>query len=606
MENYFSSKISKKNSKKIVNKKMLLQLDIENFVIVDKLSLNFESGFTAITGETGAGKSILIDAISMTLGDKAETSMVRENKEKATISAIFDISNLPNVQQYLIENDLNDSDTNNKQLIIRRIIFSNSSSKSKAYINANLTTISQLKILGEMLVDIHGQHAHQSLLKNDLQRRLFDSHSELDDLVNDVSNSYKTWYKAKLELENAEQNSLYIEQEKQTITWQLNDLKELGNFVEVNKQNNAKNNNNISAWQCLENEQRKLSHSQNLLDTSQFILHLLSNENDETNCENLIHQAVNNISNLLEYDNDLNDVSNLLLSIQNELTESIAMLRHYCDNIELDPSRLNDLNNQIEKLLSVSRKYKLQSPEQLPAYYENLQNRYEQLNQSLDIQTLQNNVAKHLLDYENKAKILTQKRQQASQKMSVEVSKIMQKLALVDGKFIVNLIPKTQPTPHGNEDIEFCIAGLAGQEFHPLNKVVSGGELSRISLAIQVLTAQNAYVPTLIFDEVDVGIGGSVAEIVGNLLSELANSKQNSNSKNCQILCITHLAQVAAKADNQWRVSKSKNNKTNETISQIIKLDSKQQRIEEIARMIGGIDITEITLQHAKELLENK
>lgn len=598
---------------------MLLQLDIENFIIVDKLSLNFESGFTAITGETGAGKSILIDAISMTLGDKAETSMVRENKEKATISAIFDISNLPNVQQYLIENDLNDSDSNNKQLIIRRIIFSNSSSKSKAYINANLTTISQLKTLGEMLVDIHGQHAHQSLLKNDLQRRLFDSHSELDDLVNNVSNSYKNWYKAKIELENAEQNSLYIEQEKQTITWQLNDLKELGDFVEVNNknnknnknnENNEKNNSNISAWQSLENEQIKLSHSQNLLDTSQFVLHLLSNENDDSNCENLIHQAVNNISNLLEYDSDLNEVNNLLLSIQNELTESIAMLRHYCDNIELDPNRLNDLNNQIEKLLTVSRKYKLQSPEQLPAYYENLQNRYEQLNQSLDIQTLKNNVEKHLLDYENKAKILTQKRQQSAQKMSVEVSKIMQKLALVDGKFIVNLIPKSQPTTHGNEDIEFCISGLAGQEFRPLNKVVSGGELSRISLAIQVLTAQNAYVPTLIFDEVDVGIGGSVAEIVGNLLSELANSNKNSNknsnSKNCQILCITHLAQVAAKADNQWQVSKSKNNKTNETISQIIKLDSKQQRIEEIARMIGGIDITDITLQHAKELLENK
>lgn len=605
---------------------MLLQLDIENFVIVDKLSLNFESGFTAITGETGAGKSILIDAISMTLGDKAETSMVRENKEKATISAIFDISNLPNVQQYLIENDLNDNDSNNKQLIIRRIIFSNSSSKSKAYINANLTTISQLKTLGEMLVDIHGQHAHQSLLKNDLQRRLFDSHSELDDLANEVGNSYKNWYKAKVELENAQQNSLFIEQEKQTITWQLNDLKELGNFVEVNNKNNEKNNSNISAWQSLENEQKKLSHSQNLLDTSQFVLHLLSNENDETNCENLIHQAVNNIGNLLEFDSDLNEVNNLLLSIQNELTESIATLRHYCDNIELDPNRLNDLNNQIEKLLAVSRKYKLQSPEQLPAYYENLQNRYEQLNQSLDIQTLQNNVTKHLLDYENKAKILTQKRQQAAQKMSVEVSKIMQKLALVDGKFIVNLIPKSQPTTHGNEDIEFCISGLAGQEFRPLNKVVSGGELSRISLAIQVLTAQNAYVPTLIFDEVDVGIGGSVAEIVGNLLRELANSKQvsnknsqknsnqnsnqnnnkNSNPKNCQILCITHLAQVAAKADSQWQVSKSKNSKTNETISQIIKLNSKQQRVEEIARMIGGIDITEITLQHARELLESK
>lgn len=578
---------------------MLLQLDIENFIIVDKLSLNFASGFTAITGETGAGKSILIDAISMTLGDKAETSMVRENKQKAIICAIFDISNLPNLQQYLSENDLDDPDTNNNQLIIRRVIFNSSNSKSKAYINANITTLSQLKIIGEMLVDIHGQHAHQSLLKNDLQRRLFDSHSELTALANEVSISYKNWYKSKLELENAQQNSLYIEQEKQTIIWQLNELKELGDFIEVKNNNNNKNN-NISAWQSLENEQKKLSYSQHLLDTSQFILHLLSNENDETNCENLIHQAVNNISNLLEYDNDLNDISNLLVSIQNELTESIAMLRHYCDNIELDPSRLNDLNNQIEKLLSVSRKYKLQSPEQLPAYYENLQQRYEKLTHNLDIQTLQNNVATNLTIYENKAKILTQKRQLSAQKMSAEVSKIMQKLALVDGKFVVNLIPKTQPTPHGNEDIEFCVAGLAGQEFKPLNKVVSGGELSRISLAIQVLTSQNAYVPTLIFDEVDVGIGGSVAEIIGNLLHELTKQQ------NSQILCITHLAQVAAKADNHWKVIKTKNNKTNETISQISKLSSKKERVEEIARMIGGIDITEITLQHARELLESK
>lgn len=550
---------------------MLRHLSIRNFVIVDRLDLEFSTGFGALTGETGAGKSILIDALALTLGERADAGVIRSGCDKAEVAASFEIADLPEVVAWLAAHDLD----HEGDLMLRRVV--DVSGRSRAYINGSAATVQQLREVSEWLVDIHGQHAHQSLLRADAQRQLLDSHAGISQQVRELGIAFRAWREAEQQLLAASEGADALLREREQLEWQINELA----VLEFNPQ----------AWQELEAEHSRLGHAASLIEGAQFALGILAE--DEGACERQVDRVAARLDALGEFDPALQEVANLVQSVQAELSEAVSTLRRYSERLEVDPARLSEIDQRIESVLSLARKYRVQ-PEALSDLLSDWQQRLEKLVASSDLAGLETRCAALSAAYQSQAVAVSAARQAAALQMGQAVSEVMRQLALSSGVFEIALLPIESGAAYGLEQAEFRIRGLAGNESKPLAKVASGGELSRISLAIQVLTSRSASVPTLIFDEVDVGIGGGVAEIVGRLLNELGSERQ--------VLCVTHLPQVAAQADWQWQVSKTTSDGV--VLSSIQPLDE-SARVAEIARMLGGVEITDITLQHAHELLRS-
>jgi DNA repair protein RecN (Recombination protein N) len=550
---------------------MLRRLVIRDFVIVDRLELEFVAGFGALTGETGAGKSILIDALALALGERADPGVVRAGCDKAEVTASFDIAGQPVVGAWLEANDLAPDD----ELMLRRIV--DSGGRSRAYINGSPATVQQLRAVGEHLVDIHGQHAHQSLLRADAQRALVDGHGGLDGAVREVGAAWRAWREARRALADAAEGGAALEREREQLAWQIDEIEALA----VGE----------GEWEALEAEHKRLAHAAGLIEGARFALDVLA-EGDGA-CSGGVERVAMRIETLAGYDPALAEVAGLLQSAGAELAEAVSALRRYADRVELDPSRLAEAERRMEVLLSAARKHRTR-PEALPALLAGWRERLSALAEAADLASLRARVEAAEAAYGELAVRLSVARRRAAQGLAEAVSALMVQLSLGSGRFDVALMPLAEGGAAGLEQVEFRIAGLAGDEARPLARVASGGELSRISLAIQVVTSRSAQVPTLIFDEVDVGIGGGVAEIVGRLLAELGGERQ--------VLCVTHLPQVAARADWQWQVSKSVCDGV--VLSSIRALDG-DQRVEEVARMLGGVEVTEISREHAREMLRS-
>ena len=548
---------------------MLCRLTIRDFVLVDRLELDFQAGFGTLTGETGAGKSILVDALAFALGERADAGLIRTGCERAEVNAEFDLEGAPAAADWLLAHDMDGQGA----LLLRRVVDANG--RSRAYLNGSPVTVQQLREVAESLVDIHGQHAHQSLLRGEAQRALLDAHARLQPLLADVAAAWRSWREARTMLDTASSGLEALAIEREQLDWQVRELQALGFSAEE--------------WLVLNEEHKRLAHATSLVEGAQFSLQVLA-EGDAA-CEAQVAAVANRLEGLSEYDPALSEVAILVESARTELSEAISALRRYADRVELDPRRLAELDRRIEAVLGVARKFRC-GPEDLPGLLTRWQERLAVLGDAADIAGLTARVASTRQQYEQLAQRLSGSRAMAADGLGREVSQVMQQLALGGGCFEVGLLPVDGGNAAGFEQVEFRIAGLAGSEPRPLAKVASGGEISRISLAIQVVTSQAARVPTLIFDEVDVGIGGGVAEVVGRLLRELGAERQ--------VLCVTHLPQVAARANWQWQVSKI--SKVGYVHSQVAVLDA-EARVEEIARMLGGIEITALTRQHAREML---
>lgn len=551
---------------------MLQHLAIRNFVIVDFLELDFSSGFGALTGETGAGKSILIDALALVLGERADPGVLRAGTDRTEVTATFDIAGLTGVDAWLQEQDL-ESDG---ELILRRVL--DSGGRSRAYINGSSCTVQQLRAVGEFLVDIHGQHAHQSLLRADAQRALLDGYGGLDSLCREVGAAWKVWRQLETALESAQADSEASVREREMLAWQIQELEQLAFSARE--------------WETLEGEQRRLAHAASLIEGAQYALTSLAE--GEGACESQVAAVADRLQDMAIVDPDLEEAAAVLGSIQAELSEVISVLRRYSDRVDLDPARLTAVEQRMDAVLGLARKYRVE-PDALPDLLVQWKARLESLQEAADIEALAAKRAEARAVYDVLATRLSGQRQQAAENLGAAVSEQMASLALGTGRLEVGLVPVQGGSAQGFEQVEFRVGGLASTEARPLAKIVSGGELSRISLALQAVTARNASVPTLIFDEVDVGIGGGVAEIVGRLLRQLGIERQ--------VLCVTHLPQVAAQADWHWQVSKSA---VSGVVTSSIEVLDATQRVDEVARMLGGVEITEITINHARELIENR
>ncbi|QOJ23028.1 MAG: DNA repair protein RecN [Gammaproteobacteria bacterium] len=554
---------------------MLKQLSIKDFVIVDQVDLDFMSGFTVLTGETGAGKSILIDALTLALGERGDASQIRHGCERAEINVTFDISHLPALQQWLDEHDLQgDPDS----CLMRRII--ETGGRSRNYLNGHAVTLQQLRMAGEYLVAIHSQHAHQALLQKDAQRELLDAFAGCAELIRMVKEAYQHWQDCRQQRIALERRAAESHDKREQLEWQLQELTAL-NF-------------SLPEWQTLQADHGRLSHVAALLAAADMAVDTLA-ENEQAVLAQIT--AVNNqLQNLLEYDGELRTITDLLDAAQIQVQESVYELKHYRQRLDLDPQALHDVEQRLSAIHATGRKFRV-NPEELPALLESITQQLAALGSNADIGHFLDLEATAQSEFRKHAQELSSIRQHAAKELSGKVSAAMQTIAMSGGEFSVAVIPMEQGSAHGLEQIEFQVAAHQGLPLRPLAKAASGGELSRISLAIQVITSKVGVVPTLIFDEVDVGIGGKVAEIVGNLLKQLGQERQ--------VLCITHLPQVAATGDQQWQVVKSAGQAENQpVVSTIAELDP-QQRVEEIARMLGGVNITETTRQHAAEMLHH-
>jgi len=549
---------------------MLKYLSIRNFVIVEILELEFSSGFTALTGETGAGKSILIDALSLALGERGDAGMVRSGCERAEIAAEFDIGALPTLQAWLREQALAGDDD---VCLLRRTL--DSGGRSRGFINGSSATLQQMRAAGELLLDIHGQHAHQSLLRAGAQRELLDSHAGLGKVSEQVAERYQAWQALQRRRTQLEQNAEAVAAERELLNFQRRELETL-NFSD-------------GEWQTLQADHARLSHAAGLLETAQFGVEVLSDA--DTACLAQLNALVARLRAGLEFDASLQDTLTMLVSVQNELQEAVYAFRHYQEKLDADPQALQQMESRIADVMEAARKYRVK-PELLPQALLQVIARLDELGGTADLAELARQEAVAHDEYLALAKKLSAARAKAAKQLSAEITAAMQTLAMQGGQFAVALLPLAEGNAHGLESVELQVSANPGSPLRSLAKVASGGELSRISLAIQVAASDAASVPTLIFDEVDSGIGGRVAEIVGSLLKQLG--------KRHQVLCVTHLPQVAAQADQQWQVSKAVEQGVTLSHIQILK---GEQRVEEIARMLGGVKITATTRKHAAELL---
>lgn len=553
---------------------MLTYIHIRDFAIITDLELELHAGMTALTGETGAGKSILLDAIGLVLGDKADSGSVRYGAEKADITLTVDLSNTPQAQTWLAEQELS---TEDETCILRRVV--TNTGKSRAWINGSPTTLTALRDLGEQLVDIHGQHEHQSLMKRDMQRVMVDTYASNETLLKQTQDAYKHWKTLYERYQALSSQSSTFQERSDLLNFQVQELTEL-----------ALQDGEITQ---LDEELNRLGHAEQLQATAaQGYQQLYENERS---LYSSLSQLSQELARQARVDEALNAPLELISSAQIQLQEAAWLLRDYSQRVDLDPARLSEVETRIADIRNMARKYRMEA-ELLPAHLLHLQTELASLgSDDYDLDALQAKLATAQQAYKKVAQALSKTRTKAADQLSSGVSAAMQDLGMQGGQFQIQVTPLEDKLPHSNglDQIEFLVSANPGQPLKPLTKVASGGELSRISLAIQMIATQKMTLPALIFDEVDTGIGGGIAEVVGAQLRTLGANRQ--------VLCVTHLPQVASQAHHHYKVTKVKS--ADSTQTGIIYLDE-AERTEEIARMIGGTEITSATRALATEMLE--
>ncbi len=547
---------------------MLERLEIRDYAIVEKIEIEFDRGFTVFTGETGAGKSILVDALALALGERADAVVVRSGAERAEIVAEFSLEAVPEFNAWLADNDLEGDEG---LCLLRRVV--DASGRSRAYVNGRGVTLQQLREAGDYLVDIHGQHAHQSLLKSSVQREMLDAFAGAENLAKEVSRAYSAWMSLSHAVRQFEEGSAEMEAERDSLSWQVNELSRLDFSLE--------------GWKETLNEQSRLSHAASLIEGANYALDALIESDDD--CLSRLASIDSRLLSLEGFDPGIASIRPYIDAAQIQLGEAAHALKHYVERLDLDPQQLQFLDARIDAVHTISRKYRIR-PEEIPGLLEKAKSRLVDLEQSGDIGKMREEEAKARKIYADLAEKLSRERRKAAETLSVGVTESMQQLSMKGGSFDVSLERTGGSDAHGFEKVEFLVSANPGMPPRPLSKVASGGELSRISLAIQVMASRAQKVPSLIFDEVDVGIGGGVAEIVGRLLAKLGKDRQ--------VLCVTHLPQVAAQADWQFSVYKEGGRSR-------IELLDETGRIDEIARMLGGLEITDTSRRHAREMLSS-
>lgn len=555
---------------------MLTQLTINNFAIVRQLNIELLQGMSVITGETGAGKSIAIDALSVCLGQRTEASMLREGQERADICATFHLNQNNPAFQFLQENELQDPD-NPEDCILRRII--NHDGRSKAFINGIPVSAAQLKEIGQHLIQINGQHASQRLLKNDYQLQLVDNFCQHPALLQQMSLDYQTWRNLQHQVKTFQQKCAENEARKQLLQYQVSELDEF----------NLKEN----EYEELEEDHLRLSNSEELTQLSQSVLQLLS-ENETVSADSLLYRAVQHLSELCELDNRYTDVQNLLNEALIQVQEATNEIQSLSSNIEQDPTLLSDIEQRLGQTVQLARKHNVK-PQDLVALHRRLKaelNELEDFSGSEEM-LIQQEQAAHEKMFAT-ATALHQSRQLGAQKLAQQVTKSIKQLAMEHAEFFIELHSDYDKiSANGADNAIFTLQSNLGQSAQPLAKIASGGELSRIALAIQVQASNQTAIPTLIFDEIDVGISGATANVVGKLLRKL--------SEKCQVICVTHLPQVACHGTHHFSVEKSTVDQKTETKMTAL---SPQQRVKALAKLLGGSKITDAVLANAQEMLE--
>ncbi len=554
---------------------MLSELHIRDFAVIESLDIEFENGMTVFTGETGAGKSIIVDAMGLILGDRTDNSIIRGDQNKTEITARFTLNQCSEVRTLLEEQEMDTED----ELFIRRVI--SKDGRSKAFINGTPAPIQSLKLLGQHLVDIHGQHAHQFLLRKDSQRALLDDFAKHPGLLKKVNDHYQLWVEIQRQQEQLSGNDDSREAQLNLLKYQVEELQALD--IQKNE------------YAGLHEESKRLNNASKLLQNVQNALDEIS-ENDRSLLSNLHHhQQV--MTTLSTHDEKLKTIIELLDNSIIQLEEACQESRSYLDQVEINPEKLNEVETRIAHLHETARKHHIK-PQQLGEHFEKLKSQLDALEGGeARYQELSKLSEKAKQAYQKTAAELHKSRATQAKKLNKAVVTKLQDLGMSGGRFETNIQydAKSQPQKNGIDTIEFLVSANPGQPLKPINKVASGGELSRISLAIQVISHTGDGIPTFVFDEVDAGIGGATADTVGRLLYSLTN--------NNQIFCVTHLPQVACHGDHHFHVSKTSDDKTTQTQ---VKTLNKDERVAEIARMLGGAEITEKSIAHAMEMLENK
>jgi DNA repair protein RecN (Recombination protein N) len=552
---------------------MLMNLQVRDFAIVEKIDIEFDSGMTVLTGETGAGKSILVDALGLVLGERGGAQLVRDGAKRAEFAAEFDVSELAPVGAWLDEQAL-DLDG---ECLLRRV--TNADGRSRAFINGNAVPLSQLKNIGELLLDIHGQHFHQSLGRRPVQRDLLDHFGGLLEQRSEVATRYSSWIAV------AERLKLLLDADADRasrldlLTFQLQELDSLGLTEGEHQELNI--------------ERQKLQNSGRLADGVTAALDVLT-DSDTSNANALIATATRSLESLAEFDPSLDPLLELLKSASIQVSEATESLRRYGEDIDMDPQRRDWVEERLDALQAVARKHRV-SADELLSLHSRLRDGHDELTNSAERgRELEAQAATMREDFLGKANTLSAARSKAASVFSAAVTEAMSGLGMPGGTFEVDLsrLNEDSARPWGIDAVEFLISANPGQKPQPLAKIASGGELSRMSLAIQVIASDGSAIPTMVFDEVDSGIGGGVAEMVGRRLQEIGGSRQ--------VLCVTHLPQVASLADHHFRISKVSDGKSTRTGLRVLGTD---ERIEELARMLGGVEITTKTLAHAAEML---
>ena len=555
---------------------MLTQLTINNFAIVRQLEIELAKGMSVITGETGAGKSIAIDALGLCLGQRIETSMVREGQERAEICASFFIEPTNPAYQWLQEQELQDPD-NPSDCILRRVI--NADGRSKAFINSTPVSASQLKEIGQYLIHINGQHASQLLLKNDYQLQLVDTFAHHNDLLAQMREDYRAWKNLQTQVKNFQQKVAENEAKKQLLQYQVEELDEFA--LRPNE------------YLELEEDQRRLSNSEQLTQLSQSALQLLS-ENETVSIDSMLYRATQYIDELSELDPRYVSVQTMLNDALIQVQEATSEVQHLASHIEQDPMLLQEIEQRLGQALQLARKHNVK-PEELVEWHQKLKAELTALldfSESEERLILEEKAAFEKMQHTSKQ--LHESRCQAAGKLAQQVTHSIKGLAMENAEFFIEVNSDlTKVTANGADNIVFTLRSNLGQQAQPLAKVASGGELSRISLAIQVLTSDQSAIPTLIFDEVDVGISGKTASVVGKLLRQLGDK--------CQVLCVTHLPQVACHGHHQFNVEKFTVGDKTETKMTAL---SQEERVAALARLLGGSEITELALANAQEMLD--
>jgi len=549
---------------------MLRALSIRDFVIVERAELEAGAGFTVLSGETGAGKSILVDALELLVGGRADASLVRAGAERAELSAEFDTGGDGALERHLAEAGL---EGDPGIVILRRVL--DRGGRSRCFVNGHAATLAQLREAGEHLVDIHGQHEHQSLMRAAAQRDLLDAHAGAQDLARACAEAWRGWKRLEALAAEAQEAFAKRESERAELEEKLAELKKLA-LKE-------------GEWDALSAQLQRLAHGSSLLAGAQSSLEALSEADGA--CLPQLSAVASRLRSLSEHDERLKAIVEMLESAEVQAGEAARDLRDYASRVDLDPQALKETEQRIEALHAAGRKYRAR-PAELPALEQDLLQRFRELELAASPEALQREVAAAKSRYESAAKKLSARRKSAAQALGKDVTQAMQGLAMAGGRFAATLLALEEPGASGLESVSFDVASHPSLPLRPLAKVASGGELARVSLAIQLVAAKESPVGTLVFDEVDAGIGGAVAETVGRALKKLGRDRQ--------VLCVTHLPQVAAQGDEQWTVSRSGGRgKVN---SQLARLD-RAGRIEELARMLGGAEITATTRRHAAEML---